>query len=175
MVVNVRESSILQIGDFGQLNICKAAINIINENGGLQTLYGHNSLSDYTNYDTNHIAFCNVLIRNITRAYGELNQGDGHGGHLTSNLLIGNKFVSSNDGTLQCVGSGNFAVNPTSIVVHEISHSLFGSNHFHTSGGNHRGSGCPMSFLNIQNGYGLMGAANSSLVGCNGYERWRMH
>ena len=175
VVVNVRESSILQIGDFGQLNICKAAINIINENGGLQTLYGHNSLSDYTNYDTNHIAFCNVLIRNITRAYGELNQGDGHGGHLTSNLLIGNKFVSSNDGTLQCVGSGNFADNPTSIVVHEISHSLFGSNHFHTSGGNHRGSGCPMSFLNIQNGYGLMGAANSSLVGCNGYERWRMH
>lgn len=32
-----------------------------------------------------------------------------------------------------------------------------------------------MAFLNIQGGYGLMGAANSGLVGCNGYERWRMH
>ena len=32
-----------------------------------------------------------------------------------------------------------------------------------------------MSFLNIQGGYGLMGAANSGLVCCNGYERWRMH
>ena len=32
-----------------------------------------------------------------------------------------------------------------------------------------------MTFLNIQGGYGLMGAANSGLVCCNGYERWRMH
>ncbi len=32
-----------------------------------------------------------------------------------------------------------------------------------------------MPFLNIQGGYGLMGAANSGLVSCNGYERWRMH
>jgi len=32
-----------------------------------------------------------------------------------------------------------------------------------------------MSFLNLQGGYGLMGAAHSGLVGCNGYERWRMH
>ncbi|MBQ4433553.1 MAG: hypothetical protein II894_05295, partial [Bacteroidales bacterium] len=29
--------------------------------------------------------------------------------------------------------------------------------------------------MNIQGGYGLMGAAHSGLVGCNGYERWRMH
>ena len=32
-----------------------------------------------------------------------------------------------------------------------------------------------MPFLNLQCGYGLMGAANSGLVCCNGYERWRMH
>ena len=29
--------------------------------------------------------------------------------------------------------------------------------------------------MTLQNGYGLMGAANSALVCCNGYERWRMH
>ncbi|MBR4488475.1 MAG: hypothetical protein IKO89_07960 [Bacteroidales bacterium] len=29
--------------------------------------------------------------------------------------------------------------------------------------------------MNIQGGYGLMGAAGSGLVCCNGYERWRMH
>ncbi|MBO7446100.1 MAG: hypothetical protein J6T86_06800 [Bacteroidales bacterium] len=32
-----------------------------------------------------------------------------------------------------------------------------------------------MPFLPLQGGYGLMGAAGSSLVCCNGYERWRMH
>ncbi len=56
-----------------------------------------------------------------------------------------------------------------------MSHTLFGDNDFHTSGGNHRGWGCAMSFPNIQGGFGLMGAANSGLVCCNGYERWRMH
>ena len=78
-------------------------------------------------------------------------------------------------GTTQCVGNADIGKNPTSIVCHEISHKLFGGNEFHTSGGNHRGSMELMPFLNIQDGYGLMGCANSSLVGCNGYERWRMH
>ena len=32
-----------------------------------------------------------------------------------------------------------------------------------------------MPWMNIQGGYGLMGAANSGLVSCNGYDRWRMH
>ena len=32
-----------------------------------------------------------------------------------------------------------------------------------------------MPWMNIQGGFGLMGAAHSGLVGCNGYERWRMH
>lgn len=32
-----------------------------------------------------------------------------------------------------------------------------------------------MPWMNIQGGYGLMGAAGAGLVSCNGYERWRMH
>jgi hypothetical protein len=32
-----------------------------------------------------------------------------------------------------------------------------------------------MPFLSVQKGYGLMGASESGLVSCNGYERWRMH
>ncbi|MBR5665824.1 MAG: hypothetical protein IKX13_08770, partial [Bacteroidales bacterium] len=32
-----------------------------------------------------------------------------------------------------------------------------------------------MPFLTLQGGYGLMGCTNTSLVCCNGYERWRMH
>lgn len=175
MVVNVRESRVLQNGAFDTHNIVEETIHIINENGGLQTLYGHNVLSDYTNFDPHKIAFCNILIRNITKVYGGLDQGSGKGFSTISGLLVEGEPVSSCAGTLQCVGSGNFAVNPTSIIIHEISHSLFGSNNFHTSGGNHRGNGCSMSFLNIQGGYGLMGAAGSGLVGCNGYERWRMH
>ncbi len=150
IVVNLRESTVLNHGSFNRYNIKIVALNMISDNSAV-TLYGRKHLEDFN--------AMNVLIRNITLAYGGINPGSGSGG------------VS----TLQCVGDGDFFANPTNIVTHEISHGLFGTNDFHTSGGNHRDVGCAMPFLNIQGGYGLMGAANSGLVGCNGYERWRMH
>ena len=91
-------------------------------------------------------------------------------------IRIGNDSIPiSHLGTFQCVGVNNFANNPTSIVSHEFSHNLFGGNEFHTSGGNHRGSFELMPFFSVQGGYGLMGAYGSSLVSCNGYERWRLN
>ncbi|MBR0304608.1 MAG: T9SS type A sorting domain-containing protein [Bacteroidales bacterium] len=116
----------------------------------------------------------NIYIRNITRDYGGNNPGSGYVG-ATVNILINGIFHYAKTGTTQCVGDGDFYANPTSIVAHEISHSLFGGNNFHASGGNHRYPSCPMVFLNLQGGYGLMGSTGSGLVGCNGYERWRMH
>ncbi|MDY6326163.1 MAG: hypothetical protein SPL47_02475, partial [Bacteroidales bacterium] len=151
IVVNLKESTVLGHGVFRDYNIKSVAMEMISANAAL-TLFGQKRADDFN--------ATNVLIRNITRAYGGINPGSGSGGR----------------NTLQCVGDGNFAENPTNIVTHEISHGLFGYNNFHTSGGNHRyPDGTVMSFLNIQGGYGLMGAANSGLVGCNGYERWRMH
>ena len=150
VVVNLRESTVLNRGYFHYALISTIVMEMLNSSSSY-TLYGHKSISDFNAH--------NVLIRNITKPYGGINPGSGYGGR----------------NTIQCVGDGNFYANPTNIVTHEISHGLFGSNDFHTSGGNHRGSGCTMPFLNLQGGYGLMGAANSGLVSCNGYERWRMH
>ena len=150
VVVNLKESTVLSHGDFDSETIRDVAIGMLEQSSAF-TLFGHYGLSDFYSR--------NVLIRNITKEYGGLNPGSGSGGRYT----------------LQCVGDGDFFANPTCIVIHEVAHSLFGSNDFHTSGGNHRGSACAMPFLNIQCGYGLMGAAGSGLVCCNGYERWRMH
>ena len=174
VVVNVRESSVLKTGSFSTDSILSVVSSLINISG-LHTLYGHDNLLWYDQNNDGKIDYVNVLFRNISLAYGGINVGSGHGG-ANVRILIDGQFVKPQTGTSQCVGDGRFYVNPTNIVVHEISHNLFGFNNFHTSGGNHRkpNSG-KMVFLNIQGGYGLMGAAGSGLVGCNGYERWRMH
>jgi hypothetical protein len=151
VVVNIRESTVLSQGTFDYSLIESIAINMLQQSSAF-TLYGHRNFDDFK--------VRNVLFRNITQSYGNLNPGSGYGLFNTT----------------QCVGDGDFYANPTSIIIHEISHSLFGSNAFHTSGGNHRYvDGTVMAFLNLQCGYGLMGAAGSGLVSCNGYERWRMH
>lgn len=186
VVVNVRESHVIADPTAPDYQRChsslfcynkiqKVAVDVINEAGGLRTIYGHDSLSDYTLPGGNKISYTNILIRNITQAYGGYNSGTGCGNAIAQGLKIGDGYYSSEKGTLQCVGDGDISTNPTSILAHEISHTLFGGNNFHTSGGNHRGSAETMPFMNIQGGYGLMGGAGSGLVSCNGYERWRMH
>ena len=119
-----------------------------------------------------------MFFRNITWNNGGLSSGQGYSydSYTFGPLKIGKKtYTVIGKSTLQCVGNTDIGINPTGIVCHEISHMLFGSNAFHTTGGNHRGSTEQMPFLSLQGGYGLMGSANSSLVCCNGYERWRMH
>jgi hypothetical protein len=178
VVVNVNESRVINTyGNFSKFNIGKAAIDVINING-LQTIYGHNSMEDYKYGNNNKIYFTQFFIRNINKEYGGLDCGQGYGGSCMNNKMIriGNDSIPiSHLGTFQCVGVNNFANNPTSIVSHEFSHNLFGGNEFHTSGGNHRGSFELMPFFSVQGGYGLMGAYGSSLVSCNGYERWRLN
>ena len=173
IVVNICESTVLSLGAFSEYNIISAASTLIN-NSGFNTLYGHNSFEWYDQDLDGRIDYMNILIRNITSEYGSIDPGNGHGG-ASAVILIDGQYRSARTGTTQCIGNMDISSNPTCIVTHEISHSLFGHNNFHTSGGNHRKSGFPMSFPNIQGGYGLMGGANSGLVGCNGYERWRMH
>lgn len=176
VVVNVKESSVLnKFHTFSYTDLYFTAVDIINQSGGLQTIYGHNTLSDYLR-DSNKLIGANILIRNISRSYGGISGGSGISGFSCGHpILFDGKKCRLSYATIQCTGSDNIAINPSSIIVHEISHMFFGSNDFHTSGGNHRGSGGSMPFLGIQYGYGLMGAGGSGLVGCNGYERWRMH
>ncbi|MCR4825762.1 MAG: hypothetical protein K5882_02290, partial [Bacteroidales bacterium] len=187
VVVNVRESRVIadptppdhtycQTSPFCFNKIKKVAIDIINESGGLKTVFGHDSLSDYSlQGDDPTLYYTNVLIRNITKDYGGINPDSGFGSSPIQGLKIGNQSYSSQKGTLQCIGDGDFSTNPTGVLTHELGHSLLGGNNFHTSGGNHRGSTETMPWMNIQGGYGLMGGGSSGLVSCNGYERWRMH
>ena len=195
-VVNIRESRVLENQDphdyfyYTGIVTCQeiisAAIRHINGQGGLQTLYGHNCGWQYgfSNarkprfvFPDDGTAFIQVFFRNLTENFGNyvIGQGGGSSFHRDSILMGDTLFPFSGNGTVQCVGNVDLGQDPTSVVCHEIAHSLFGGNGFHTSGGNHRGSCERMPFLTVQGGYGLMGCINSSLVCCNGYERWRMH
>ena len=178
IVVNVKESRVIQTYDtFFYKSIACTAIDVINDSG-FSTLYGHDSIEYYDYYHENEFFFVQVIIRNISTLYGQLGVGSGHGdpGLDDKYITIHNiRYGFSGKGTLQCVGAGNWFMNPVGVVPHEISHTLFGDNSFHTSGGNHRGCSEPMPFMTVQGGYGLMGGGFSGLVGCNGYERWRMH
>ena len=187
VVVNLLQSRMYN--KFGQGNVFSfdniliLCVEMINETGGLSTIFGHNRRYDYAQSDTD-LYFTNFYIRNTSSLLGGKDHGCGVGSLFsTSNLLnstyllVENEMVRfSGKGSMQCVGSFNFGMNPTGVATHEIGHSLFGHNNFHTSGGNHRvNPGSTMPWMNIQGGYGLMGAAGSSLVSCNGYDRWRMH
>ncbi len=179
VVVNIKESQVLKLGAFNENNIEHAVVKFINERGGLQTMYGHDDIAYYDYGNKGEVGFVEFFFRNITKQYGGDDAGNGY--FTTSilrgeKILIGGKYYSfSGLGTAQCVGTRDISTNPTGIVQHEISHSFFGPNSFHTSGGNHRRSSEYMPFLGIQGGYGLMGGAGSGLVSCNGYERLRMH
>jgi len=178
IVVNVRESYILDNYPQFKFNyIARAAVDVINEHG-FSTVYGHNAIEYYDYEHQNQFYYIQFLIRNISKSYGNLGQGSGYNNYSLGSVHLNVNNTSYNfsgKGTLQNIGGYDISKNPTSIVTHEISHSLFGGNNFHTSGGNHRGSTETMPWMNIQGGYGLMGAAGSGLVSCNGYERWRMH
>ncbi len=179
VVVNIKESRVLKMGNFNESNIERAAVAFINEQGGLQTMYGHNDISFYDVNGSGKIGFIQFFFRNITKEYG----GDSAGnGYFSTSMLSGQKLLINGSyypfsgiGTAQCVGTHDVSNNPTGIVQHEISHSFFGSNAFHTSGGNHRRSSECMPFMPLQGGFGLMGGSGSTLVSCNGYERWRLH
>ncbi|MCC6840169.1 MAG: hypothetical protein IT230_08430 [Flavobacteriales bacterium] len=61
---------------------------------------------------------------------------------------------------------------PFGILKHEFNHLLLGGNNFHSGGGN-----APIFtgyFIPVQGGWSLMGAANSSLLTCSGWDRDRM-
>jgi hypothetical protein len=170
VVVNVKESRILKEGSFGQYNAIKVALYILNTNG-LSTLYGRNKISDYDYENNGKIYFTHFIFRNFTENHENI-WTNGYAG-----VPIGDGFNIKIDGQMYPLSGEGFVVGSlsTALAVHEIGHSLFGSNAFHTSGGNHRGSSEHMPFFNIQCGYGIMSGGNTTLLSCNGYERWRMH
>ena len=78
VIVNIKESRVLKLGSFNESNIEKAAIGFINEQGGLQTMYGHNDISYYDVNGSGKIGYIQFFFRNITREYGGDNAGSGY-------------------------------------------------------------------------------------------------
>lgn len=61
---------------------------------------------------------------------------------------------------------------PFEILRHEFNHLLLGGNNFHSGGGN--AAMFQSFFIPLQGGWGLMGAANSSLMSCSAWDRYRL-
>ena len=213
VVVNVLQSEIPKSNDryfgndaggFSLPSLVRAAIQKINENGGLKTIYGYNDPREYDRFTpagmgrskpmepNGNLDFIQIMLRNTNSVdttfirdgktishrlqYGQLRSGQGWGNYKPSEKLrAGDETFGYDLGTIQCVGDVNISNNPAGIIQHEFSHNLFGGNNFHASGGNHYTGGGTNTFFGAEGGYGLMGSYHSSLVSCNGYERWRMH
>ncbi len=186
-------------GNFSQQDIISQAIKIINESGGLKTIYGHDSISDYDFLDkgtaglpkklapNGKIDFIQVVFRNTGRImengkmvanYGQNNSGEGYtsAGLVCGDckIKIGNKYYESDFHSVQNLSWDDFVHASKNIAVHEFAHLFLGGNDFHTSGGNHYGTSSACPFMGLQGGWGIIGGYNSSLISCNAYERWRL-
>lgn len=173
MVVNISHTTIGDGGKFTSAQLLDSVMQMINTTGGISTVHGHNSIGDYATIKDSTFDYVKFILRNSKTDYGDFGVGNGSGGSgdwvklRTSEGIICKAHMA----TVQCVGNMDLATNPTSIVIHEFSHLLFGGNTFHTSGGHSWGG--KMCFPSIQYGYGLMGGASSGLVSCNGFDRFR--
>ncbi|MBS1545972.1 MAG: hypothetical protein JST38_17810 [Bacteroidetes bacterium] len=101
-----------------------------------------------------------VILRNSSLTHGQGSTDAGSAG-----LLYGHP-----SDTQSRFGAMNGL--PFEILKHEFNHLLLGSNNFHSGGGN-----APIFtgyFMAVQGGWSLMGAANSSLLTCSGWDRDRL-
>jgi len=202
IMVDVAQSAITPQNpgaNFSAFDLINAAITIINKNGGVRTVFGHDSVSDYDFFERGRaglpkktepngkIDFVQFVFRNSGRTfdggkqlynYGQNNPGEGNyiPGGLGKNKLLkfGNQYYENEMTSFQNLGMTELLHMTKTIVIHEFAHSLLGGNDFHTSGGNHYGTYGACPFIGLQGGWGLMGGYGASLISCNAYERWRL-
>lgn len=186
---------------FNWQDIADTAIVMINRAGGLEqnTLYGYNNIDDFDTLTLNSllhgkpkpkfgndkIDYIQILIRNSSKSTDGVHYDYAGAGTLNgqgaTGLGVGPRIpiiINGNEyyydaGSKQGVGSGDISKQLKKVHIHEFSHGLFGGNNFHTSGGMHWLTHNTCTFMGFRGGYGLLGG-NSSLVSCNGYERWRL-
>lgn len=101
-----------------------------------------------------------VVIRN-----GGLRSGSGS----VDAGSVGDLFGYGSDSQSRFGASGGL---PFEILRHEFNHLLLGGNNFHSGGGN--AATFQSFFIPLQGGWGLMGAANSSLMSCSAWDRYRL-
>lgn len=195
VVVNIAQSRVTPNntnGYFGYTKLLDAAVSLINEYGGLTTINGHNSISDYddidatmTNrfltksqdYHNNRIDFLQVYFRNSTDTTGGISGGGRSYIRMTEYLKFLNGDSCRNElGTVQGALGNTDLSNPQypTADIHEMGHNIFGqSNSIHMGGGGPLNSGC-LTTLESNGGWSFMGGSYSSLVSCSGFDRWRL-
>ena len=102
-----------------------------------------------------------IIFRNYHRIASDTGQAN-----ASSSIRISGK--KSN--TYSMFGGGRRF--PFGIMRHELNHLFLGSNNFHAGGGN--GAVFTSYQLHVQAGWAMMGAANSSLLTCTGWDRLRL-
>lgn len=192
MVINILQSEItpdVSGKSFSARTLSNAVIRKINKLNGWKSVYGHDSIAEYdrltpTKYGMQNkyipndkIDYIQIHVRNATKKYGQTSNGHGFGNiYPTEKLKIGEKLYGYDDGSIQGIGADNIAQFTKLVAIHEFAHTLLGSNAFHEGGGNHYNTGgLIITFMGLQSGYGILGGANSSLVSCNGFDRWRLN
>jgi hypothetical protein len=193
-VVNIAQSRITPGnpgGRFEYTRLVEEAIKLINENGGLHAIHHHDSIADYDgmfispsrrfiikdrNYN-NKIDLAQFFIRNCTQKHGSLDNGGHTGFSITVPILINGIRYYFDMGTCQgAIGNRDLA-HPSSqpTEIHELAHNILGmSNSAHMGGGGPVNVGDLVTLEFNSGGYSLIGSAGSSMISCNGFERWRL-
>jgi hypothetical protein len=196
VVVNIAESRITPLkpgAPFSDHRLMDSSIALINETGGLHTLYGYDSTIKF--YDgsysagrkfqskparvyNNRIDLIQFWVRNCTRKYGNLESGGSTGLVVSEPLLIHGNYYLADIITYQGRLGNNDLSHPTSQMadIHELAHNLIrNSNTGHMGGGGPPDLGDLTTLTFNSGGWSLLGSAGSSLVSCNGFERWYLN
>ncbi|MDR2084884.1 MAG: hypothetical protein LBP67_07810 [Bacteroidales bacterium] len=183
--VGIRQSQIQSDGgSFEYLKLRDSTLSFINNEGGLQAYYNHNSISDYDNAtcgypptptNNDKLDYVAFFVLNPTLIHGGSTIRPGCGvtaSGMNKKIKISN--VEYNIEAWTMFGIGIISLKHSgSILIHEFAHGLLGGNEFHTSGGNHLGTKSINTFIYKQQGFGLFNSGNS-FRSCNAYERWRL-
>ncbi|MBN1414678.1 MAG: hypothetical protein JW973_06225 [Bacteroidales bacterium] len=195
VVVNIKQSYVNPNGDFSKERLLDSCVSLINQWGGLQTKNLHNSISDYDgcytlkdplltfqrkpqNFINDQIDFIQVYLRNSTSQYGGL-EGEGRTSIYMEKPIKINGLLCKNDaGTVQGQIKDQDLSNPvfTPADIHELAHNLIDMlNSAHMGGGGPLNFGALITLEANHGGWSLLGGSNSSLISCNGFERWRLN
>ncbi|KAF0200713.1 MAG: hypothetical protein FD170_3242 [Bacteroidetes bacterium] len=184
IVVNIPQSYVIagvqgSNGTFDQGDLIDRTIEYINDNDGLETVYGHNSIADYKlPVGDQEIHFGSAIIRNSKPNYGNYAAGTGSM-FFNSNPILFNDHNSYpvRAGLLFCSGdTESWVLELASVMYHEMGHALIGpDNNMHYGGGNGWDHNSGRVFLQMMGGYGLMGQSSTGLVSANAFDRWWLH
>jgi hypothetical protein len=164
---------------------------INNEKNGLTTIHGHNSIQDYDRMQINQllsfqqkdtlsngrIDMAQFFVRNCTQKHGSNNNGGKTGFEIKQPIRINNKLYYFDAATYQGRVGGQDLAHPVfqPTEIHELAHNILGNtNSAHMGGGGPVDNGDLVTLEFNKGGYSLIGSSGSSMISCNGFERWRL-